>query len=55
MPSIYKALRRDRKINRRRTGHQVDGRSVFLLEEEKKKRAEAIKRRREEKEASLEI
>lgn len=51
MPSINKAIRRDNKISKRKTGHQVDIRNT--AEEEKKKRAKEWERRRQEKEASL--
>ena len=52
MPKIDKALRREKKINKRKNGHQEDGRSVFLLEEIKNKKArkahdERLKRERE--------
>lgn len=52
MPNIDKAFRRDSKINRRKNGHQVDNRNIFILEEEKKKRKEEWDKRRKEKEAS---
>lgn len=47
---IHKALKRDKKIQRRKSGHTMDNRSIFLLEEEKKKRALQIRKEREEKE-----
>lgn len=49
--NIQKALKRDRKINQRRSGMRITNRSIFILEEEKKKRAEEIKKERELKEA----
>lgn len=51
--NIRKAENRDRKINRRRHGHRVDGRSVFLIEEvvqQKAKRARKQAQREAEKE-----
>ena len=48
--NISKAIKRDREINRRKSGHRVDNRNIFLLEEEKKKKAEQIKKEREVKE-----
>ena len=51
--NIYKSMRRDTKINKRKNGHQVDNRNIFIIEGEKRKRAEAIQRKREEKEKEL--
>ncbi len=53
MCKIDKASRRDSKINKRRSGHQVDNRNIFILEEQKKKRSEAWKRKRKDKESYL--
>jgi hypothetical protein len=46
---LSKALKRDRKINRKRSGHQVDNKGIFLLEEQKYKRAEKEKGRKKKK------
>ena len=51
MPSISKAISRDRKINRRKNGHQIDNRGIFVIEETKRERARKIKQQREEKES----
>lgn len=45
--NINKAIKRDRKIKRRRYGHKVDGKSIFTIQEKQKQRAEQIKRERE--------
>jgi hypothetical protein len=47
---LEKALQRDRKINKRRSGMKVDNRSIFTIQEIQKKKADEIKREREEKE-----
>lgn len=53
--NIDKALRRERKIQKRHYGMQVDGKNVFVSEEEKHKRAEQLRKEREEKEKLLEL
>jgi len=50
---LQKAVKRDRKINRRQNGHLEDGRSVFTIQEEQRKRADKIKQERAEKEKRL--
>jgi hypothetical protein len=47
--NINKALRRENKISRRKNGHQVDNRNIFILEEEKVKRKREIEQKRLEK------
>lgn len=54
MPRIDKALRRDSKINKRKYGHQVDGRSIFILQEIAQKKAEKIKAQREKEKRKAE-
>ena len=49
MPKIDKAMRRDRKLDKK-SRHKEDGRSVKLLEEIKREKADVIRKRREEKE-----
>jgi len=49
---LDKALRRERKRNKRTSGMQVDNKNIFVLEEEKRKKAE-WERRRKEKEVGL--
>ena len=44
--NIHKVNRRDRKLNRRKNGHQVDGRSVFLIQEIQRKRSLEIRKGR---------
>lgn len=46
---LTKASKRDRKIQKRRTGHQEDGRSVFLIRDIERRRALEKKRELEEK------
>lgn len=41
---LEKAIKRDRDVNKRRSGHKVDGRSVFKIQEIQKERAIKIKR-----------
>lgn len=48
--NLKKALRRDNEIEKRKNGHKVDNKNIFLLEEIKKKKAEQIKKEREAKE-----
>lgn len=50
---IEKALKRDRKINKRRFGMRVENRSIFTIQEVEKKKSEEMKRQREEKEKRL--
>jgi hypothetical protein len=52
--NLNKALNRERKIRKRRSGMRIDNRSIFTLEEVKKNRALKIKKEREEKEKLLE-
>lgn len=47
---LSKAIRRDAEIQRRRTGHVVDNKGIFLQQEEQRKRAEKIKQERKQKE-----
>jgi hypothetical protein len=54
MPNLRKSHNRDRKIEQRRYGHQVDNRSIFVIQELEREKAIRIKREREEKERSLE-
>lgn len=51
--NLNKATKRDRKRQKRKYGHVVDGRSVFVIEEVKVKKALKIKKEREEKEKRL--
>lgn len=44
--NINKINSRDSKLNRRRHGMRVSGRSIFTLEEIKKKKADKIKKER---------
>lgn len=50
---IQKAIRRDRDIQRRRGGHQVDNKGIFIVLEEQKKKAKKIKKERKEKEIRI--
>lgn len=50
---ISKCNNRDRKLDKKKNGMRISGRSLFVLEEVKKKRAEKIKHEREEKERLL--
>lgn len=51
MPKLDKALRRDRKRDKRKYDHRRDGDSVKELQRIlEKKRAEVLKKKREEKE-----
>jgi hypothetical protein len=50
---ISKCNRRDKKISKRRNGHQEDGRSVKLLRDIQKKKSLEIKREQERKESLL--
>jgi hypothetical protein len=47
---ISKCNRRDGKLNRRKDGMRISGKSIFVLEEQKKKKAEKIKQERLQKE-----
>lgn len=51
--NINKINKRDSKINKRKNGMRISGRSIFTLEEVKKKKAEKIKKEREAKERLL--
>jgi hypothetical protein len=44
--NITKASRRDVEISKRKNGHQVDGKGVFLIKEIQKKKYNEIKRNR---------
>ena len=52
--NINKAIKRDRKIGRRKNGHREDGRSVFLIKKIQKERALRIKKEHIRKEELLE-
>lgn len=45
--NITKCGNRDRKISKRKNGHVVDNRNIFVLEEIKRKKAEKAKRKLE--------
>jgi hypothetical protein len=45
--NILKSIHRDREISRRKNGHVVDNRNIFLLEEQQIKKAEKAKRKQE--------
>lgn len=49
MPKLSKALKRDRKIRKRKSGMVVDNRGIFVLEEVKKKKSDKIKATRKRK------
>ena len=51
--NIYKACRRERKINKRKN-NLVGGKSVFTIQDEQRKRSEEIKKQRKLKEDLLE-
>lgn len=51
--NLDKAVKRDRKRQRRKYGHVVENRSIFTLEEVKVKKALKIKKEREEKEKRI--
>ena len=44
--NINKCARRDREIDKRKNGHRVDGKGVFLIKEIQKKKYNEIKRNR---------
>jgi len=44
---IEKCNKRDRQISRRKHGHVIDNRSIFILEEIQRKKAEKAKRKQE--------
>ena len=46
MSNLQKAIKRDRKIQRRKYGHVTDGRSVFVIKETERQRCERIKSQR---------
>lgn len=50
MAKLERSLRREKQIQRRKNGHQVDNKGIFLLEEQKVKRKQEIQRLRKEKE-----
>lgn len=52
---IEKALRRDKKISKRRYGIKIDTGNISLSEEEKKKKDDFIRERREQAEAVAEL
>lgn len=47
--NIFKAFRRDKKIQKRKNGMRVTNRSIFTIEEVKKKKSEEIRKNREAK------
>jgi hypothetical protein len=51
---ISKAMRRERKIQKRRYGPRIDSKSVFTIVETQKKRSQAIKKQRQLKELQKE-
>lgn len=46
MPKLDKALKRDKKIHKRKHGHVIDNKGIFILEEMKIKRANKEKAKR---------
>jgi hypothetical protein len=50
---LTKASKRDNKINRRRSGHREDGRSVFTIKKIQRERALRIESERKRKEELL--
>ena len=50
---LEKCIRRDREIQKRRGGHQVDNKGIFTIVEEQKKRAKKIKKERKDKESRI--
>ena len=50
--NINKALKRDKKISKRKNGHVVDSKSVFTIERLAKERALEIRSKRKQKELS---
>jgi hypothetical protein len=51
--NITKATKRDSKLRKRKSGHLVDGRSVFLLQDIQVKKAKDIEKARKLKEQLL--
>lgn len=47
--NINKATHRDRELQRRKHGHQIDGKSIFEIERIQRERAKEIRRKRMEK------
>jgi hypothetical protein len=45
--NLFKASKRDRELSRKKHGHVVDNRNIFVLEEIQRKKAEKIKRKQE--------
>lgn len=54
MPSLEKALRRDRKHKKKKDGMRITGRSVFTIQKELEKRATKIKNKRRKEKAEYE-
>jgi hypothetical protein len=52
--NLKKSSSRDNKINRRRSGHIVNNRSIFTIVDTQKKKSLQIKKERELKEQLLE-
>ena len=48
MPSLEKALRRDRKRKKKKDGMRIDSRSVFSIQKEWEKRATQIRKKRQQ-------
>ncbi|HBY20736.1 MAG TPA: hypothetical protein DEG71_06975 [Clostridiales bacterium] len=46
---IEKANKRDRQIQKRKSGHVIDNRNIFILEEIQRKKAEKAKRKIEKR------
>ena len=53
--NLRKAIERERKQHKRKTGMVVDSKSVFTIQQIQKKRAEQLKEEREKKELLLEL
>jgi hypothetical protein len=45
--NIFKAIHRDSEISKRKNGHVVDNRNIFVLEEQQRKKADKAKRKQE--------
>lgn len=52
--NIFKAVKRDRKREKRRNGPREDGRSVFEIERIQRDRSAEIKKQRQQKQKFLE-
>lgn len=50
---LDKAINRDRKHHKDKSGMQVDGKSIFILEEQKKKKAEKNKAKQKKQKLNL--